>query len=1127
MLKDRGYATFMAGKWHLGGKPEQLPAARGFENSFALINPGGSHWDNKGLLAVQPRTRFVENEKTVPRDTGEFSSNLYTDKFLGYMKSAEDAGKPFFGYLAFQAVHDPLHAPAADVAKYRGKFARGYDEHRETMYKNMLRAGVVPAGTKMSETTPLFKPWDQLTAQERAHQERLMEIYAGMVSNLDSNIGRVIDQLKRSGQYDNTVIIFFSDNGPSGAYMDFYPGNKDGSWIAKEFDTSFDNMGAPGSFAGLGPGWAYASSAPFRLFKLFMSEGGTISPLIVKGSMVAKRGSINDGYLAVEDIFPTITAITGAARGQERDGVPLAPLKGVSFLDVLEGTATSARPADFERGGELFGNKEYRQGKWKLSWIPKPFGAGQWQLFDTEADRGETTDLASRQPQRVKEMAAKYEAWAQANRVIRWDTDYLDRELFGYFDWRKNMPGRSSFPPSARRSHAMKMSMRLAAAGAIGAAAVAAGWLAIAAGPQPGQPGDGRNAPPDMVWVPPGEFLMGSDSSRAQANERPAHKVRLPGYWIDRHHVTNRDFARFVAATGYVTTAERAPDWETLRAQLPPGTPRPPASALVPGALVFVGADKPVDLREYARWWRYAPGANWRHPQGPASDLTGKEDHPVVQVSYEDAQAYAAWAGKRLPTEAEWEYAARGGLDQASYAWAGCCSPRAKAWPAPGIRPSLSQCNRRRSCRAPSGWRVSAQRLQHPGHGRQRLAVGGRLVPPRCVRAPGGQGRGDFRPCRSAGLVRRHPGPAGRAAARHPWGIVPVQRNLLRRLPRQRAAGAGPVQQRRQRRLPAGAERGPVAGRPVGRGSGRAAAEPAVFQHQRGGDAQVLGQERAGQVGVLGQRRLGDGLVLGMHVARAGFVLSHHGQVAVARGLVAQDEREPQAPFGRAGRQQRLVEGVVLGFPLRVQSHAAGRHHGLALEAVQRRHDAAFPFDVAVRDGGPQRIAFDALARLRDVQQFLARGLGHAEAALVFGVDEAAGRQARQRLAQRIDAGVVAFGELFELELGAGQQAPGDDVVEDGIGQQRGLRTLLGCGTGGLAACRVAHWWGYPDWVTGILRSAMKVDKPKNIYFSCFVDKTAYTGLQGWSPTLRSPSRAAPPCRGALCAALLRSSRTS
>lgn len=260
----------------------------------------------------------------------------------------------------------------------------------------------------------------------------------------------------------------------------------------------------------------------------------------------------------------------------------------------------------------------------------------------------------------------------------------------------------------------MKMSMRLAAAGAIGAAAVAAGWLAIAAGPQPGQPGDGRNAPPDMVWVPPGEFLMGSDSSRAQANERPAHKVRLPGYWIDRHHVTNRDFARFVAATGYVTTAERAPDWETLRAQLPPGTPRPPASALVPGALVFVGADKPVDLREYARWWRYAPGASWRHPQGPASDLTGKEDHPVVQVSYEDAQAYAAWAGKRLPTEAEWEYAARGGLDQASYAWGGVLQPEGKsmartwdsAQPFPVQSPKIMPGTERVGAYPPNGYNI-------------------------------------------------------------------------------------------------------------------------------------------------------------------------------------------------------------------------------------------------------------------------------------------------------------------------------------------------------------------------------------------------------------------------------------
>lgn len=440
VLKNGGYATFMAGKWHLGGKDTQLPSARGFDNSFVLVGPGASHWDDRGLLGVAPKARFAENGKTVPRDTGEFSSNLYTDKFLSYMKEAQASGKPFLGYLAFQAVHDPLHAPAETIRKYRGKFAHGYDEERRALFARMQRLGVVPRGTRMHDTAPLFKPWTTLSAGERQQQERLMEIYAAMVDNLDSNLGRVVAALKKSGAYDNTVIFFFSDNGPSAAYMGLYPGNADGKWIKSEFDTSLTNMGAPRSFAGVGPGWAYASSAPFKLFKMVGTEGGTISPMIVKGPMVRQRGAINDSFLGVEDIFPTVVELAGAERGSDRKGVPLEPLKGRSFVSVLSGRAASAHPEDYERGEELFGNRAYRQGRWKISWLPKPYGEERWQLFDTLADRGETQDLAVRYPERVAAMAVRYERWAQANNVLSWDMKYLADNLFDYFDWRKGMP---------------------------------------------------------------------------------------------------------------------------------------------------------------------------------------------------------------------------------------------------------------------------------------------------------------------------------------------------------------------------------------------------------------------------------------------------------------------------------------------------------------------------------------------------------------------------------------------------------------------------------------------------------------------------------------------------------------
>ncbi|WP_339905962.1 formylglycine-generating enzyme family protein, partial [uncultured Cyclobacterium sp.] len=172
-----------------------------------------------------------------------------------------------------------------------------------------------------------------------------------------------------------------------------------------------------------------------------------------------------------------------------------------------------------------------------------------------------------------------------------------------------------------------------------------------------------------MVWIEGGEFTRGSTDDRGRRDELPAHKAKVDGFWIDETEVTNAQFAAFVAATGYVTIAEKKPDWEEIKKQLPPGTPKPPDEVLVAASLTFHSPNQPVPLNNAAQWWEWTPGANWRMPQGPGSSIEGKENYPVVHVAWDDAVAYAKWAGKRLPTEAEWEYAAKGGLEDKSFPW--------------------------------------------------------------------------------------------------------------------------------------------------------------------------------------------------------------------------------------------------------------------------------------------------------------------------------------------------------------------------------------------------------------------------------------------------------------------------
>lgn len=182
-------------------------------------------------------------------------------------------------------------------------------------------------------------------------------------------------------------------------------------------------------------------------------------------------------------------------------------------------------------------------------------------------------------------------------------------------------------------------------------------------------PSSVSSSPEGMVWVPGGEFTMGSESKEAKLDEKPAHRVKVAGFWMDTTPVTNKQFKKFVDATGYVTTAEKAPTMEEIMAQVPPGTPQPDPSLLVPASLIFKPSKGPVPLANHYIWWDWKPGADWRHPEGPGASIEGKEDHPVVHISWFDAVAYADWAGKRLPTEAEWEFAAYGGRENITYVW--------------------------------------------------------------------------------------------------------------------------------------------------------------------------------------------------------------------------------------------------------------------------------------------------------------------------------------------------------------------------------------------------------------------------------------------------------------------------
>ncbi len=418
VLRAGGYHTYMAGKWHLGHDPEHFPYARGFERSFSMLNGGASYWsDMTGLVEAEEFVKYVEDDKVLDKLPGEFyATRSFADSLIESIRENRGDGKPFFAYLAFTAPHDPMHVPEPWLSKYRGRYDDGYEVLKAKRAAAAKQKGLIPDSAAMPERYHMVEAWDSLTKEQQALEARGMEVYAGMVNNMDYHFGRVVKFLKDIGEYDNTIVIFLSDNGPNPWYSEDYPGNKGSEWFA-QFDNSIDNLGHPMSHFAYGMGWGSASAGPLDLFKMTVAEGGIRSPMLIAGPGV--KGGLQVGAFAyVWDIMPTILEFAGIPHPEKYRGQQVESMRGKSLQGVLTGSTKLVYNADDFICGEMQDGKWVRQGDLKAVSVAPPYGLDKWQLYDIAIDPGESNNLAQKQPDKLQQLIAAWERYADEVGVV-------------------------------------------------------------------------------------------------------------------------------------------------------------------------------------------------------------------------------------------------------------------------------------------------------------------------------------------------------------------------------------------------------------------------------------------------------------------------------------------------------------------------------------------------------------------------------------------------------------------------------------------------------------------------------------------------------------------------------------
>jgi arylsulfatase len=420
LLRQSGYITYFLGKWHLGSEPDLLPNARGFDRSYALMEGFASHFHDKGRFRPDQLGTYYEDGKFVENlPEGFFSTDFYTDLLIDYLDSDIDSDKPWFAYLAYTAPHWPLQAPDEYLDKYKGVYDEGYEVLREQRIARGKERGVIPQEAKMYPRLPTVPPWNELSEEEKAVASREMEIYAAMVDGIDQNVGRLLSHLKAIGEYNDTLIVFISDNGAEGV---------DRGGPARGWDNRLENLGRMNSYVYYGEKWAQAGVGVGRYHKSLSSEGGSLGPALFYHKDLTKKGEMNDEFMAVTDFYPTFVELAGASHLKAgSDGKPLHEVQGHSLLPVLFGDENSVRAEDFTYGWEVFGHRAIRKGDYKLLWLTSkpsergqyvPELADQWGLYDLSVDPGETNDLSDSHPEIRADLLKEWDAYLEKNGIV-------------------------------------------------------------------------------------------------------------------------------------------------------------------------------------------------------------------------------------------------------------------------------------------------------------------------------------------------------------------------------------------------------------------------------------------------------------------------------------------------------------------------------------------------------------------------------------------------------------------------------------------------------------------------------------------------------------------------------------